>query len=106
MLQALALARRYLKSSNQDIACLIASGRKAPDSGDGAAADAEAASADPAAAAATAAAGGGDAVGVTGGSSQYPATCHRLVVLECKPRQPRKLLVSQQTRHSVDAYTA
>jgi hypothetical protein len=44
--------------------------------------------------AAAAAGGSAAAAGSDGVMSQYPATCHRLVVLECKPSQPRKLLVS------------
>lgn len=98
-LQALALARRYLKATEQDVACLSASGRKPlEDAAEGVVADGS-----EAAAGVTAAAGGSEAAaaaaaavgaeGSSGSSSQYPATCHRLVVLECKPSQPRKLLV-------------
>lgn len=75
--QALAQARKYLRASNQDIAVVIASGRKAepiPQAAEGAAE------------AAAAAAGAGT-------SSRYPPTCHRLIVLECQINMPRALLV-------------
>lgn len=98
-LQGLALARSYLKGSQQDLACLISSGRKA----DGAKAAVEgAAEGSDAAGAAPAAAGGNvtDAAGAAAagvaiqGPSKYAATCHRLTVLECEPSRPRALLVS------------
>jgi hypothetical protein len=96
--QAVALARRYLKTNKQDIACLVASGRKVmPPEDDTTAAAAAAVADSTAAAAAPAAAMAAGAVGAAGavqGASKYPALCHRLVVLECEPGRPRSLLVS------------
>lgn len=77
--QALAQARKSLLASKQDLACVIASGRKA-DSSSVAPPDA-------------AAAEGGSNSSSSSGGSRYPATCHRLIVLECQPRRPRALLV-------------
>mgnify|MGYP001807139197 CR=1 FL=1 len=86
--QAVALARRYLKTNKQDIACLVASGRKVMPPEDDTTAAAAAVADSTAAAAAPAAAG------AVQGASKYPALCHRLVVLECEPGRPRSLLVS------------
>jgi hypothetical protein len=95
-LQALALARSYLKGTQQDLACLISSGRKAD------AAESAVEGAADGSEAAGAAAGGmvadpaGAAVAgpASQGPSKYAATCHRLTVLECEPSRPRALLVS------------
>jgi hypothetical protein len=92
-MQAVALARRYLKTNKQDIACLVASGRKVmpPEDDTTAAAAGDAGSlAATTAPAASAAAG----AGAVWGASKYPALCHRLIVLECEPGRPRSLLVS------------
>jgi hypothetical protein len=94
-MQAVALARRYLKTNKQDIACLVASGRKVmPPEDDTTAAAAAAVADSTAAAAAPAAAMAAGAAGAVQGASKYPALCHRLVVLECEPGRPRSLLVS------------
>jgi hypothetical protein len=78
-LQAIAQARKGLLVRAQDCACIVTSTRKAVNI-DTAAAEDDAAAA--------------DASNSSSSSSKYPATCHRLVLVECEPRNPRALLVS------------
>eukprot|EP00882_Tetradesmus_deserticola_P032115 GHRQ01036345.1.p1 GENE.GHRQ01036345.1~~GHRQ01036345.1.p1 ORF type:complete len:213 (+),score=93.70 GHRQ01036345.1:271-909(+) len=97
--QAVAQARKGLLVRGQDCACIITSTRKAV-------------STDAAAAEEGAAAAAADASG-SSSSSKYPATCHRLVLVECEPRNPRALLmrstvgvsdrVAQDTAAALDA---
>ncbi|WIA38541.1 hypothetical protein OEZ86_001859 [Tetradesmus obliquus] len=89
--QAVAQARKGLLVRLQDCACIITSSRKAIGTDTAAAAAEDAPAAAPAAAAAAATANASSSS--SSSSSKYPATCHRLVLVECEPRNPRALLM-------------
>eukprot|EP00775_Hariotina_reticulata_P002964 gene2964-3249_t len=90
-IQAVAEARKGLLIRGQDVACIISSTSKAAVSSDTSAGDAAESGITTSSSSSSKSQPGGD--GAT--QSRRPPVCHRLVLLECEPRNPRALLVSR-----------